>query len=119
MLLLLDENASERRLVERLRTAGHDVETSVARLGVGAADTAILGAALASRRAIVTRDCADFRTLYAALSEHPGLLLIYGGKSTTTTAVVNAINRVADLYAATENLILSLNDFFWSALHES
>jgi predicted nuclease of predicted toxin-antitoxin system len=113
VLLLLDENTSERRLVERLRTAGHDIETSVARLGVGAADSAIVSAALASRRAVVTRDCADFRTLYAALAQHPGLLLIYGGKATTTTAVVNAVNRIADLYVAPENLILSLNDFFW------
>jgi len=113
VLLLLDENASDRGLVVRLREAGHDVETSVARLGVGASDAAIVAAALETRRTVVTRDCDDFRTLYAELSRHPGLLLVYGGKATTTNVLVKAVGRIAGLYPELDDLILALNDFFW------
>ncbi len=112
MHLLLDENASDRSFVVLLRAAGHDVETSVAALGVGASDRAILAHAQATCRAIVTRDCADFRALVAG-ERHPGLLLIYAGTLQRTAKLALAIDRIALSFPAPDDLVLSLVDFSW------
>jgi Domain of unknown function (DUF5615) len=113
--LLLDENASARSLIERLRNVGHDAVTSVELVGLGARDEYVVEAAVAQRRVLVTRDCDDFRSLYGELSDHPGLLLIYGfeQKATATDSLVNALNNVANIYPTLDNLVLTLNDFVW------
>ncbi len=115
MLLLLDENASSRSFLAQLRRAGHDVETSLERLGPGHSDTAIAALAVSDKRALVTRDYQDFLGLYAQFAEHPGLLLIYRfvGKATRASALVAAIANVAKTYPLPDNLILALNDFLW------
>lgn len=112
MRLLLDENASDRSFVAQLRGAGHDTETSVAALGVGASDGAILAHAQATCRTIVTRDCADFRALVAG-ERHPGLLLIYAGTLQPVGQLVIAVDRIAACFPATADLVLSLVDFAW------
>jgi len=91
--LLLHENASDRSFVARLR-AGHDVETSVAALGVGASDRAILAHAQATFRVVVTPDCADFRVLVADERSHP-VLLIYAGDVHPAATLVRAIDNIA------------------------
>jgi predicted nuclease of predicted toxin-antitoxin system len=113
--LLLDENASGRLFVGHLRRAGHDVETTAAAVGLGADDTEIAAAARDRSRVVVTRDCADFRSIYNNLASHPGLLLVYGfeGKATAAEALVGAVNNVASIYTSMDNLVLALNSFFW------
>jgi predicted nuclease of predicted toxin-antitoxin system len=113
--LLLDENTSGRSFLAQLRGAGHDVEASLARLGPGASDRAIAALAVSDKRVLVTRDCQDFLAMCAQFVEHPGLLLIYGfvGKVTAASALVAAVANVAKTYPTLDNLILSLNDFFW------
>ncbi len=113
MRLLLDENASDRSFVALLRAAGHDVATSVAALGMGASDRAILAHAHQTRRAIVTRDCADFRALVAGEQRHSGLLLIYAGSMQPAAKLVRAIDRIAASFPAPDDLVLSLADFSW------
>jgi predicted nuclease of predicted toxin-antitoxin system len=113
--LLLDENTSSRSFLAQLRRAGHDVDTTLERLGPGTSDTTIAALAVSDRRVLVTRDCQDFLALYAQFAEHPGLLLIYGfvGKATRASALVAAIANVAKTYPLPDNLVLALNDFFW------
>ena len=115
MRLLLDENASDRTFVAQLRNAGHAVETTVSALGPGAPDKAIAAFAVETRRVLVTRDCDDFRIIYAQLPEHPGLILVYGaaGKAAATTALTAAVANITKTYATLDKLILALNDFFW------
>ena len=115
MRLVLDENTGARSLVERLRRVGYDVVTSAQLVGLGARDENVAGAAVAQCRALVTRDCDDFRLLYSKLGEHPGLLLIYGfeKKTTATDSLVSALNNVANIYPTLDNLVLTLNDFVW------
>ena len=63
MRLLIDENCAQAELLSRLRAAGHDVETVVAAVGSGARDEDVVSYAIAQRRAIVTKDVADFTAL--------------------------------------------------------
>jgi len=111
--LLLDENASDRSFVAGLNAAGHDVETSVAALGVGVSDRAILAHAQTTFRVIVTRNCDDFRALVADGRGHPGLLLIYAGGVRPVAMLVRAIDKVAATFTADDDLVLSLADFAW------
>lgn len=115
MRLLLDENVSGHSLAEELRCAGHHVETVTATLGPGTSDLAIAAAALSGGHVVLTRDCDDFRVIYGRLSEHPGLLLVYGfeGKALASGALAGAVANVARTYPSLQNMILTLNDFFW------
>ena len=113
MRLLLDENASERSFVAGLRAAGHDVETSVAALGVGASDRAIFAHAQRTCRALVTRDCDDFRMIASGTIAHSGLILMYAGGMHPTSAFVGTIANIATTFAILDGLILSLIDFIW------
>lgn len=113
MRLLLDENASERSFVADLRPAGHDVETTLAALGVGASDRAIFAHAQRTCRALVTRDCDDFRVIVAGTITHSGLILIHSGGMHPTGAFVGAIANIATTFAILDGLILSLVDFIW------
>ncbi len=113
MRLLLDENASDRSFILGLRAAGHDVETSVAVLGVGASDRAIFAHAQATRRAIVTRDCDDFRAVVSGERAHFGLILIYAGGMHPTATFIRAIDNIDATFATIEDLVLSLADFIW------
>lgn len=83
MRLLLDEHLSP-RIAEALTAEGHDV-VAVARRPdlLGASDEALLSAATAEGRALVTRDVVDFTRLARALAAegtpHAGIVLVPPG----------------------------------------
>lgn len=116
MRLLLDENCSSRRLLARLRAAGHTVETVIDALGSGTTDAAVFDYATRKKFAIVTKDVDDFRSVAAGRKRHSGLLLIYeetARHSPSYEALVRAICNVAAIYPRIDGLMISLNEFQW------
>jgi predicted nuclease of predicted toxin-antitoxin system len=114
--LLLDENCASRELQQRLRIAGHDVETTLEAPGAGVSDITIAAYASSERRVVVSKDTSDFARLYAARDEHPGVLLIFEDSSPrrlTAEAIVRAIRHIEATYACIDGMILALNDFQW------
>jgi len=112
--LLLDENASRSRTLRALAAAGHDVETVVRSLGVGTGDAAIATYAIHTDRILVTQDQDDFRVLYAAYEDHPGLIVIYPTlREPSVAQIVSAINNIAAIYQDLAGAVISLNEFFW------
>jgi len=112
--LLLDENCSSRELLARLRAGGHDVVASIAVLGSGASEDAIVSHAHHDRRAIVTKDAHDFRAAVSNTPEHPGLLLVFDDSHAPrllAAALSTAIDNIATAYRTVRGLILSVNEF--------
>jgi predicted nuclease of predicted toxin-antitoxin system len=114
--LLLDENCSRRRLLARLRAAGHTVETVLAALGSGTTDAAVLDYAARKKSAIITKDTDDFQSVVAGQKRHPGLLLIYeetARPSLSYEAIVRAVGNVEAIYPRMDGRVISLNEFQW------
>jgi hypothetical protein len=81
--LLLDEHLSP-AIAEQLKARGHDV-VAVAEAGLaGATDERVLAWAVRDRRAVVTNNVRDFRTLHAdslkTSSAHCGIVLVPTGR---------------------------------------
>lgn len=96
MRLLVDECLVAAELIRRLRHAGHDVVTSVERVGAGASDSDVFNIAKDEQRTILTANCTDFAALHTANSEHAGLLLVYedgDSRDMTYSDMVAAIDR--------------------------
>lgn len=116
MRLLIDENCAERDFLARLRKAGHDVTATLAVLGAGASDAAIVAHALTENCSIVTKDVEDFRRLLSGDEGHAGLLLIYEDERRlllSAAALARAINNVAATYPDLRSYIIVLNEFMW------
>jgi len=77
LTLLLDEDTQSRRLVKLLRGSGHDVLTVNEAELQGQPDPAVLTAAAAAGRVLVTKNCADFQELHALDQTHAGIIAIY------------------------------------------
>jgi predicted nuclease of predicted toxin-antitoxin system len=75
--LLLDEDTQARRLVERLRQAGHDILTTAEAGLRGAPDADVLAFAARKGRVVLTRNCADYLELHRQDPSHHGILCIY------------------------------------------
>ena len=73
MRLLVDENCASREFLAQLRSNGHDVESTIAALGAGTPDSAIVEYAIAESRVVVTKNADDFRQILGARRSHPGL----------------------------------------------
>jgi predicted nuclease of predicted toxin-antitoxin system len=114
--LLLDENCSGRRLLARLRAAGHTAETVLGALGSGTTDAAVLDYAARKKFAIITKDVDDFQSVAAGRKRHRGLLLINketARPSLSYEAIVRAVSNVEAIYPRMEGLVISLNEFQW------
>jgi len=114
--LLIDENCAQAELLSRLRAAGHDVETVVAAIGSGARDEDVVSYAVAHRRAIVTKDAADFTGLLFGRDDHAGLLLIREGvhePRMTAADLARAIENLSAIYPSVDAYVVSLNAFVW------
>ena len=114
MRLLLDENCSGREFITRLRAGGHDVVTSIAVLGAGASDDAIVSHAHRDHCAIVTKDAHDFRAAVSNTPEHPGLLLVSEDSHAprlSAAALSRVIDNIATAYPSVRGLVLSVNEF--------
>ncbi|MEO0378104.1 MAG: DUF5615 family PIN-like protein [Cyanobacteria bacterium P01_A01_bin.17] len=98
LTLLLDEDSQAKYLVNRLKSAQHDVIT-INEIGmVGASDDAVLLYAQQHNRVLLTRNCSDFYDLHQITSNHPGILAIYQDadpdKNMSYPAIVTAIANV-------------------------
>jgi predicted nuclease of predicted toxin-antitoxin system len=83
-------------------------------LGAGTDDAAIAAYAISSSRIVITQDQDDFRTLYAAHADHPGLIVIYPmAREPSVAQIVAAINNIAAIYQDLTGAVISLNEFFW------
>ena len=94
--LLLDEDIKSRQLVRLLSEAGHDVQTT-SDLGIdGASDIAVLAAAKAENRIVLTYNCSDFRALHDSNPNHAGILVVYQEpeKELSRPEIVRAISNV-------------------------
>lgn len=118
--LLLDEDSGARTLQKALRDEGHDVERVVdaAALGPGASDDAVLAAAIAENRVIVTKNGADFVDLVesANATDHPGILVVHvtnDGSSLPVSGIVRAVRNIAQTYPSTRGIVLSINQHVW------
>lgn len=64
-------------VAERLREVGHDAVAVLERPELaGASDPAVMAAAVAERRIVVTENWVDFDPLSRATADHPGILVI-------------------------------------------
>ena len=111
MKLLLDE-MMDPRIADQLRQRGHDV-IAVGEVGVlqGLSDRAILSAARADDRVVVTEDLRDYRRIAAAEGRagrpHPGLVLTNNRRwpranRRTLGRLVNALDALLTSGAAVE-----------------
>ena len=75
--LLVDECLAAGPLVNMLRSAGHDVATSIEVFGIGVSDAAVFEHGKREGRAILTFDCGDFAALHQEDAAHFGILLVY------------------------------------------
>jgi predicted nuclease of predicted toxin-antitoxin system len=101
--LLLDEQLSP-AIADQLRSRGHDVLTAVeAGLG-GVTDERVLAWAVRERRAVVTNNIRDFRTLHAdslkTRSPHCGIVLVPTGKYSLRR------DKLGPLVAALDQLLM-------------
>jgi predicted nuclease of predicted toxin-antitoxin system len=101
--LLLDEHLSP-AIAEQLRARGHDVVT-VAEAGLaGATDERVLAWATRERRAVVTNNIRDFRSLHAdalkTRSTHCGIVLVRTGRYSLQRA------KLGPLVAALHQLLM-------------
>lgn len=96
--LLVDEDSQAKALVSLLKAAGHDVKT-VAEVGAMAhSDAAVLALARKEKRALLTRNAADFRELHNSAPDHYGILVVCQSsdlsKNMTYADIVKAISNV-------------------------
>lgn len=100
--ILLDENLGSVHLADRLRRAGHDVESPG---GAGlrtAPDARVMIHAIAEARVVLTRDNGDFGDLHdlirAAGGHHPGIMVVrYDGDprhNMTERAIATAVGKL-------------------------
>jgi predicted nuclease of predicted toxin-antitoxin system len=123
--LIVDEDTQANRLVEMLRSQGHDVLT-VNEAGIsGLPDVVVMETARTQQRVVLTRNCNDFLELHEANPEHSGILAIYQNndftKSMSYAAIVKAMlrsSRYANANLEETGLLLKgqfivLNQYNW------
>ncbi|MGB3790525.1 MAG: DUF5615 family PIN-like protein [Phormidesmis sp.] len=98
MNLLLDEDSQSKILVNLLISAGHNVVTIHSASMNGSIDSQVLAYACQQRRALLTRNCRDFKALHQANPSHFGILGIYENRSfeknLSRQSVVQALNNI-------------------------
>jgi hypothetical protein len=74
--IYLDDCASAKELVARLRAAGHQVQTPAEASTAGIEDALHLQHAAREGYVLLTRDADDFAALHAQSQEHAGILAV-------------------------------------------
>ena len=113
--ILVDEDSQARRLVGKLRQAGHDVLTiNEARLS-GSDDSFVLEYARAEERKLLTQNCDDFEALHLANPNHPGIFAVYRdanrSKNMSFDGIVRAIANIEASGIPLSNQFISLNSW--------
>lgn len=114
--LLIDEDSQDRILVAKLKEAGHDVVTAKDAGLLGQPDSAVLAHAVASKRAVMTRNCDDFCSEAAALKRagrhHHGILLRYEKndpeKDMSYDDIVRAVGNIDRVVSAGDLVLFDL-----------
>jgi hypothetical protein len=111
--LLIDEDAQDKILVQRLRQAGHDVITVNEAGLAGQSDSRVLNHAKDVDRVLLTLNCRDFQSLHAADPRHSGILAIYQEanplKKMSFNAIVAAIANLEDARISLAGQFIALN----------
>jgi hypothetical protein len=111
--LLLDEDTQARRLVDLLRTRGHDVLTVGEADRIGTPDTEVLTLAAATGRVLLTRNCVDYLALRERPPTHSGILCVYQdsdlGKAMRYEDIARALRNLEGSGVHLEGMFLALN----------
>jgi len=115
--LLVDEDSQSRRLVARLRAAGHDVLTVNEAELQGTVDAVVLERAHLERRAVLTRNVWDFRDLHRSGASHSGILGVFfdrdPGKDLSDAEVIRAIANLEEAEVTIHGEFHALNAWHW------
>ena len=118
MRLMLDEDSQGYTLIRRLRQTGHDVLT-VNEAGLRASpDVLVFETAVATKRAILTRNIQDFRYLHKSIPQHSGILAIHQYDDSSSNMLDEDIARaIANIDASGWDIsgeFVSLNSWNYS-----
>ena len=117
--LLVDECILDKRLSKRLQDAGHDLKTVEEAQLRRKSDHAVLEAAIAEDRIVITINCSDLVDLSEARikkgGSHPGILLVYRhndpSKEMSSDQIVRAIANLEATHPDLKNGCHKLNDY--------
>ncbi|MBN4001357.1 DUF5615 family PIN-like protein [Nostoc sp. LPT] len=113
--LLIDEDSQAKRLVNFLRSAGHDVITVNEAGLMSKPDSVVLDYARHEERVLLTRNCDDFQTLHKVNPNHPGILAVYQhsdpSKSMSYLSVVKSIANIEASDYSLANQFIPLNQW--------
>jgi predicted nuclease of predicted toxin-antitoxin system len=101
MALLYANENFPRKVVELLRAAGHDVLTTfeAGNAGQAISDSAVLGYAAQSNRAVLTLNRSDFIRLHRQSSKHAGIIIC-----TQDADVAGQAQRIHEAVSAHQDL---------------
>jgi hypothetical protein len=115
--LLLDEDTQAWRLVDLLRTRGHDVLTVGEADRIGTPDSAVLTLAAATGRVLLTRNCADYLALHERGAAHSGVLCVYQDsdvdKAIRYDDIARALGNLEGSGVPLEGMFLALNAWLY------
>ena len=79
-------------------------------------DHVILSTAKRESRAVLTKNCADFRRLHEADSRHFGILAHYfsGGSHLSFQEIARAIQNIEQAYESIEGEFIAINSFTYA-----
>ncbi len=113
--MLLDEDSQAKYLVNLLKAAGYDVLTGNEACLTKRLDLFVLNYAIADRRVLLTRNCADFLELHRLNPVHPGIIAVYQdadpSKNMSYQSIVKAIVNIQTAEYALENQFIILNQW--------
>lgn len=117
MRLLLDEDSQARRLVELLRTRGHDVLTVAESNQAGAPDSVVLDMAADAGRVLLTRNCADYLASHEQGGAHSGMLCVFQdpdpSKAMSYEDIARALGNLERSEVPLEGVFLALNAWLY------
>ena len=117
MRLLLDEDSQARRLVELLRTRGHDVVTVGESNQAGAPDSVVLDMAADEGRVLLTRNCSDYLALHEQGATHGGILCVFQdsdpSKAMSYEDIAHALGNLVRSEVPLDGAFLALNAWLY------
>jgi len=113
--IYLDDCAYDKRLVQLLRQAGHEVTTPVEAGTLGQHDNKHLNYAIYNKKILLTKNPPDFLALHEELKNHCGIIAIYQdndvSKDMTNTEIVKAISNLIKAQVPIINCFHILNNW--------
>lgn len=115
--LLVDECMLDKRLVARLRAAGHDLLTVTDAELIRKPDHVVFEAAITADRMVFTCNCDDFVALAKEKQTHPGVLLVYKfnvpSKEMTYDDIVKSLDNLEGTSVTLTNSCHTLNSYVY------